>query len=388
MFYLFETIPGVSSKIPGVPLDYIPEKAAAIAVELFNIMKHDAFLLLGVITVIAIAISVVGLGEKWNVVEAGKKIVASALILIGINFIFGAVISVGHGLAEHIISSKNISQLEQDAEKAAKAEQERRGVANTQAAPSMFGIFSNFLGNIGSTVSLDLVGGLAVIAFYVSSVVINLLWRLFVIILYVTGPIIIVLLPIPGIGIKALSNWFAALIQLSFWQVWFAICAIFVRTVDLFSISQVNTSLNGNLGAPTGNHVEAIAYAVIFTILYLGTPFVVNAILPISSFSTQASLGLLAGTKIATTAINTITGGLGLAIPNIPSLPDSSGPGLTPPTSEGSSALVPSGGSSIVSSAGNSGGGASGNNGVIIDVTPIKTEELNAPSIGQLPEST
>lgn len=291
-FYLFQ-VPGLpNSKIPGLSDVYMPTRGAAEAVALFDKVNQVAFLLLPLLLVIAAGMAVVGLGEQWTIWDMAKRSIATLILLVGVQFIYGGVIALGVGIGERLVSNTDVQQLNQKFEEIAKKKQDENG-ANSDQATGYLEMAGLFLAGFAADRTLNLVTGLASIAFFVATLVMTNLWRIFAIILFVISPLTVVLGIIPGIGTKITANWFGALVQISFWQIWFTICAWFVNHAEsIFTASDFHSR------SAVPNHAEATAFAVVFTVLYLATPFIVSAIVPLSIFSSIGVTSLLSVTNL------------------------------------------------------------------------------------------
>ena len=291
-FYLFQ-VPGLpNSKIPGLSDVYMPTAAAEKALELFQNVNKAAFLLLPLLLLIAGGMAVVGLGEQWTLPDVLKRVVATILLLVGIQFIYGGVMAIGVGLGEKILKSDEVQKINQKFEETAKEKQDEK-VIDEDKATGFLERAALFLLAFNLDTMMNLTTGLTTLLFFVATIVMTHLWRVLAIILFVVSPLTVVLGVIPGIGTKITANWFGALIQISFWQVWFSICAWFVENAD--SIFTVSDSTSRSAVA---NHVESTSYAVIFFLLYIATPFIVSALVPLSLFSSVGVTSLLSVTSL------------------------------------------------------------------------------------------
>lgn len=291
-FYLFQ-IPGIGSqKIPGIPDVYMPTDAAAKAVVLFEQIREVSFLLFPLLLLIVGGMSVVGLGEQWTMPDALKRIVATILLLVGVQFIYGGVMAIGVGIGERIIKTDDVQKLNQRFEQIAKEKQDERGV-DSDKATGFLEKAGLFLAAFSVDTMLNLVTGLTTFLFFVATIVMTSFWRILSIILFVISSLTIVLGVIPGIGTKITGNWFGSLIQVSFWQVWFSICAWFINNADsIFTISD-NTSRSA-----VANHIESTAFAVVFLIMYAATPYIVSTIVPLSLFSSVGISSIITVTNL------------------------------------------------------------------------------------------
>ncbi|MFY9223829.1 MAG: hypothetical protein WAQ98_14240 [Blastocatellia bacterium] len=292
-FYLFQ-VPGLpNAKIPGLSDVYMPTDAAAKAFVLFEDINKIAFLLLPLLLLIAGGMSVVGLGEQWTIWEMSKRAIATVILLVGIQFVYGGVISLGVGIGEVVINGNEAQKLNQRFEKVAKQTQDERGVDSDKPS-GWIELGALIIGGLSTNQLMTIVTGLANIFFFVLTIVMTNLWRIFAIILFVISPLTVVLGIIPGIGSRITANWFGALVQISFWQIWFSICAWFVNNAELIlTYSDVTSSRSA-----VANYAESTAFAVVFSFLYLATPFIVSAIVPLSIFSSVGVTSLISVTNL------------------------------------------------------------------------------------------
>lgn len=302
-FYLFQ-IPGIGDKkIPGISNVYMPTDAAVKAYVLFERVNSAAFLLLPLLLLIAGGMSVVGLGEKWTMTDVLKRMVATVVLLVATQFIYAGVMALGVGLGEKIVKTEDVQKLNQQFEQIAKKKQDERGV-DSDKATGFVERAALFLAAFNVDTMMNLVTGLTTLLFFVATIVMTSFWRILAIILFVVAPLTVVLGVIPGIGTKILGNWFGALIQVSFWQVWFSICAWFIENADSVFTFSDNTSRSA-----IANHIESTSFAVVFLILYLATPFVVSAIIPLSLFSSVTISSIISVSNFLINGANKLIGG-------------------------------------------------------------------------------
>lgn len=127
------------------------------------------------------------------------------------------------------------------------------------------------------------------IFFILGIFLITAFWVIFAVILYALGPLMIMAGLIPTYGDKLWSNWIGATIQCSLWQVWMAFCGKLITSSFLIQIEQLNpmNRVDGNTAGGEFSTVvmdlQQAAYALVFLMLYLATPFVSNYIFPLSS---------------------------------------------------------------------------------------------------------
>jgi hypothetical protein len=291
-FYLLQ-VPGLpDAKIPGLSDVYLPTDAAAKALVLFEDINKIAFLLLPLLLLIAGGMSVVGLGEQWTIWEMAKRAIATVVLLVGIQFVYGGVISLGVGIGEVVMNGNEAQKLNQRFEEIAKKRQDERGVDSDKPS-GWIEMGALLIASVTTDQLMKVVTALANILFFVLTIVMTNLWRIFAIILFVISPLTVVLGIIPGIGSRITANWFGALVQISFWQVWFSICAWFINNAESIFTYSDTSSRSG-----VANYAESTAFAVVFTLLYLATPFIVSAIVPLSIFSSIGVTSLISVTNL------------------------------------------------------------------------------------------
>lgn len=298
-YLLLQLIPGLNNTVPGIEKDYLPEQGAAAAAEIFEKTYGDAWIIFGLMVIISLAFSVYGLGQNWEIKTTLKRIASIALLLVGFKLAFGGPFIIGHALSIHIFSEDNVAELNKKFEERATEEQEKKGVAEDKDE-TIIGRLFKMIGQIQTDIVVDALSAIIAFIFFIAATLMHMLWRVALIILYITGPILIALSIIPGFGVKLLTAWFGAVLQVSFWQVWFAICAFFVQTSD-----KILTFTVGDSKAATANHVESVVFALIFTILYIGTPFIVGVLFPTSAFSSGLTQALRFGGYPVSAGINT-----------------------------------------------------------------------------------
>jgi hypothetical protein len=211
--------------------------------------------------------------------------------MVGFDQVYGMVMSVGHGMAQEIMPDYRLADLTKSAQRAANAQVEGAqgtddGGAVGDAARWISGI-SNFLWNMmlnpGAGIAAILVA-LSIALFLFGAIFINMAWIALATVLYVLGPILIVLGMIPRLGGRVLSNWIVALMQLSAWRIWMALCGWFVWNGPSLFLHDVQA------GGPldfdnTRVMIESAVMCLVFAGMYFATPFIINAVLPLSRFS-------------------------------------------------------------------------------------------------------
>lgn len=287
--------------LPGVFQDYTQGDitgARTLINELHSKTLHASWGLLSVLVITAAGTYLIGGLTKMKISPEDLLIkgVLVIALLTGYNQVFYFVMAGGNTIAEQIASRQQLWEATE------KIEQDTKQIASQGNLDDKSGDFSlvNVFGQIlyalsGTTVLTGLVIGLSIIVFFIGSLFINTLWLIFVIALYIFGPISIVLGILPGWGGKITSTWFGALVQMSAWQIWMAFCWFCVMMgSELFRLQ--NGGQLPQIGDLKGmvNSFEAAAFALVFTLLYLATPFIVQGLLPLGRFSVMAGIGVAA----------------------------------------------------------------------------------------------
>lgn len=167
----------------------------------------------------------------------------------------------------------------------------------------MWGVTSG-LGIGFGAVPATIIIALCNILFAISLCLISAFWLTFAIVLYALGPFMITAGLIPEYGEKLWGSWLAATMQCSLWQVWMAFCGKLIISSLFMQISQFNPAnrMESGGGELSGilMDLQQASYSLVFLILYLGTPFIVNFIFPISSGGNIGGFLLTATAALAT----------------------------------------------------------------------------------------
>jgi hypothetical protein len=314
----FAALPGVADRLPGVPVDYLPTQAALQCQELHSRMAGAAWTLLGLLLLVAFAAHQLQLLGKLNLSphHLVLRFLLLAVLLANSHLVFGAIFAVGHGFAGLLFQDVDFTALNKQIHDAAQARRDASGGGVTGFFDTVAGVLSVFTPVAGA---MDLVRALASIGLLVVGIIFQLVWRALVMVLFIASPLCVVLGMIPGFGQKILSAWFGALVQVSAWQVWGAMCAWMVKSADGFFTLQKDLA-TGQPGF--ANDAESVAVSILFVILYAACPAVVGKLFPISGFSALAStvtsgFGAIvgAGVSVAKMAVGGAVGGpLGAAV--------------------------------------------------------------------------
>lgn len=227
-----------------------------------------------------------------------------AVLLSGYDGVFGTIMATGDDLSQEIASREKLMEATQQIQEAAR--NISSGESEDSDTPYLLKLFGQILFALaGPGLLTGLVIGLSICVMLIGSLFINTLWVIFTVVLYTFGPLVIVLGLIPGWGPKILTNWFGALIQLSAWQIWMAICWWCVEVGSQLPFLMNNGELPtiDNLKGHVTSF-EGAAFALVFALLYLATPFIVQGILPLSRFSVMAGIGMAAAHSQVSSVVN------------------------------------------------------------------------------------
>lgn len=140
------------------------------------------------------------------------------------------------------------------------------------------------------------------ICFVIAVILISAIWLMFAIVLYCLGPFMITAGLIPEYGEKLWGSWIAATIQCSLWQVWMAFCGKMITSSLFTQISQLNpmnraSATDAGVTQTAVMDLQQAAYALVFLLMYVSTPFIINYIFPLGNSSALG--GLILGAAYA-----------------------------------------------------------------------------------------
>lgn len=280
-------VPGVTKSIPGLNFEYMPTEGMEAVVALHDKMNKYAWIIFGLSFVIGGVIHAIKIStgdERLSIGGLAVSVLLPLVLLVGMDFTFGSILKLGNSLAEEISSKEDINRLNERFEKAA---QEADKGTNADSEDWLFQVlvFLQLAINKTEVLVIQFLMVIASVSFTLSSILINLIWRALVIILYVFGPLLIALGPIPGIGETVVPNWIGSTIQISAWQVWIATWAFFVSNANkIFKLKYLGD--DKNLAA---NSYEAVGIAFVCSVLLLLGPVIINTLIPLSGFSALGS---------------------------------------------------------------------------------------------------
>lgn len=288
--------------LPGVFSGYSNDYTAARQVidEIHGKMMKVSWVMIGGLITIACLMYLTGAiaSAKVNPQELVLKGILVVALLAGYNTIFGMIMGSGRMLSDQIANSAQMLEAAKEINEAKESVTNNQGDTATEPGVSMLKAMGTILFALDGTALLTAaIIGLCIILMFLGSLFVNAVWLIFVVALYIFGPISIAMCLLPGVGNKITSTWFGAIVQLSFWQVWMAICWRMIIIADLI---HPLVSGQGSIGSTTStvNSFEAAAFALVFALLFMATPFIVQGLIPLSSFSAMAgTMGLFLEAK-------------------------------------------------------------------------------------------
>jgi hypothetical protein len=278
--------------LPGTG-DYITDAGMEQILELHKKVYTASWLVFALMVAVALAMNLTGLLVRLEI--SPKDVILRGLLIVclmvGFDQVYGIIMSVGHGMAQEIMPDYQLADLTKSAQRSADKQLEGSqgtdsGSPVEDAAKWIEGI-TNFMWNMvlnpGAGIAAILVA-LSIALFLFGAIFINMAWIALAVVLYVLGPVLIVLGMIPRLGGRVLSNWITALVQLSAWRIWMAICGWFVWNGPSLFLHDVQA------GGPldfenTRVMIESAVMSLVFAGMYFATPLIVNAVLPLSRFS-------------------------------------------------------------------------------------------------------
>ncbi len=309
--FLAFQLPGVQ-QISGLSSDFFPQAAIDIATKLHKIMFHDAQILaFGLLVITGGIVAIGSYAEKsFNFQEIVVKVFGAFLLLYTINFTFGWTMQAGGAIASDIMTPKEILAVNVDFAKTADAQEK---TTESKVADGIKNLFSGTLGTFISNASKGLVAGglyaLIAVVFFLVIQLTMILWKTLALILYIFAPLCIALGVVPGFGTRILFSWYGAVVQLSAWQIWIAVCAFFVgHAQDLYFSTYLPGS--GNFLDPAVQ-VSAIGVASMFIVLAVLGPLFISKLIPTSDFTAAGAAGITFVTsKVFNTATSAVTSGV------------------------------------------------------------------------------
>jgi hypothetical protein len=277
--------------LPGTG-DYITDAGMQQIMELHKKVYTASWLVFALMVAIGLAMNLTGLLARLEI--SPKDLILRGLmvvcLMVGFDQVYGLIMSVGHGMAQEIMPDYQLADLTKSAQRAADRQieggQAAGGGTQDDAANWMAGI-TNFLWNMVINPGAGIAGilvALSIALFLFGAIFINMAWIALATVLYVLGPVLIVFGVIPRLGGRVVSNWVTALVQLSAWRIWMAVCGWFVWNGPSLFLHDVQA------GGPldfenTTVMIESAVMSLVFAGMYFSTPLIINAVLPLSRFS-------------------------------------------------------------------------------------------------------
>ena len=308
--------------IPGIPDDYLTDQGITQILALHDKIMNTAWYLFAILVIVAGGLVVTGLLTSMQIStqEVVKNGMLVVVMLLGFDIFFGFVFNAGHYVASTIMSDTDFMQLAKDVRDHANVT-DGGGAASGDWLGLIFTMLGKSIINPGVGLGMVLIG-LAIAIFLLSALFINIAWLALAVAAYTFSPIALALGIIPRWGGKLLESWISSLVQLSAWQIWMAICGWFVK-LGPFMFLQSSGSTGPLDSLDTRLSLETGAMCLVFAALYMSTPWIISAYLPISHFGFHASraigaaYGMISGTAgvameaAGTVASAAVTGGAG-----------------------------------------------------------------------------
>lgn len=294
-----------ATDIPGLK-DWLTDEGSAEILTLHDKMMETAWYIFGIMVIISAGLALTGLLTSMEVSaqEVAAKGIMVVVLLLGFDFIFAGIFNAGRVVADRVMSYDDIQSLTDDVRERAKADQEG---AEEGSAGNWLGTISNVLWNSiinpGMGLSMIMIG-LSIALFLFGWLFMTYAFLALAIASYVFSPIVIALGVIPRWGGRLMENWVSSIVQLSAWQIWMAICTWFVKLGPLLFLKDAG---NGGPLDTTNTRVmiESAAMCLVFAAMIFATPWVVNALLPISHFGYYANMAMNVTTGKITGAVTT-----------------------------------------------------------------------------------
>lgn len=299
-------LPGVES-LPGLPTGYVPTAGAEMAWEV-----HDQLVVYA--RVLMLALLAVGLILGFLAPAARLRVTAirtvlslfTVLCLFATHVhIYGWIMGLGHSMATGIVSEEQQAEFDQTWELAGDAAAlEEMTPGELNATPWYVRWAAALLhASPGGVVAMELIASFSTAAFLLATTFVSMLWRALVTITFVMGPICIVFGLLPSWGPRVTTTWLILTCHFSLWQVWIAICTLFVNKADQFlsltpQVIAITETMKGN-ETIIPNTYEAILIQLVSVFLVLGVPVMVALFFPWGRASTMMAWGMMDGAKTA-----------------------------------------------------------------------------------------
>jgi hypothetical protein len=279
----------MAAGIPGVTSSPFFKGGEAEVIELHTKVQKAGALLFAFMVVFSLLFSLVGLMAKMEI--SPRELMLRGLLVValfgGHFYIMDVVLKVGDGIGDTIVSDDLLKEFVSTMEKKATNEPGGAKTSWSEWLGTLFSILSTT--SVVSVGLSQMVNALSTLLFIIGFVLMNILWVVLVVILYVFSPILIALGLVPKWGNKILSNWIGAIVQLSAWQIWMKICTwLYTTGIKIFIAPVSSNDFDVASGA---NMTQAAVLGLLGAGLFFATPVIINAVLPISQFSSYGGLG-------------------------------------------------------------------------------------------------
>lgn len=248
-------------------------------------------------------------GMKISPRDMALSFFLTLFVMLSYNTIFSTVIEISVAVGDEISSREDREDWASSIRKSSD-DQNQTGPGQ---ANSPWSIFSGYLGAavsmaIGGTPQA--IGGIMVACagavFLIAMGVIWAIWIILVMTLYAFGPLLVCLGVVPGWGQKVLASWFNALVVLGLWNVYNAMCSWLMTTSAALFLDAAG--VGGGTFDPSTFHSGRLlttgGMTVVYTILLIAGPILIQALVPLSGFLGMASFGVEKGTSTFAGAVS------------------------------------------------------------------------------------
>lgn len=256
-------------------------------------------------------------GMKISPRDMALSFFLTIFVMLSYNTIFSTVIEISVAVGDEISSRE---EREDWASSIRKASDDRSETGPGQTN-SPWSIFS---GNLGMAVSMAIggtpqaIGGIMVACagavFLIAMGVIWAIWIVLVMSLYAFGPLLVCLGVVPGWGQKVMASWFNALVVLGLWNVYNAMCSWLMTTSAALFLDAAGVTSMDPSTFHSGRLLTTGGMTVVYTILLIAGPILINALVPLSGFLGLASFGIEKATSTFTDAVSTGASAVGTAV--------------------------------------------------------------------------
>lgn len=297
-------LPGVDA-LPGLPVGYVPTAGAEMAWEV-----HDQLVIYS--RVLMLALLAVGLILGFLAPAARLRVTAIrtvlSLFVVLCLFathvhVYGWIMGLGHSMATGIVSEEQQAEFDETWELAGDAAALEEMTPEQLSGTPWYVRWSQALlrATPASIITMELIASFTTAWFLLATTFVSMLWRALVTITFVMSPVCIVFGLLPSWGPRVTTTWLILTCHFSLWQVWIALCTLFVNKADQFlslttpAMDVAKTIAGDETAIP--NTYEAILIQLVSVFLVLGVPVMVALFFPWGRASTMMAWGMTDGAK-------------------------------------------------------------------------------------------